>query len=257
MTGADGGHLPLYRQVRRVLAERIATGEYRAGDKLPSEPVLAAQLDVHRLTLRRALEELAREGLLHARQGAGTFVTQRLTPIAVTIPLSRAEFSTSLRSQLEAEGRHYRDVLVATELTEDDAVREELRYRSGRLRRIDSRLEVNGERWVRSTAWGPDARLEGVAERWRETDGVYGLLLDRAAGPLHYVWRSFSAEAASAEDAEHLGIRVGAPVLIREGLTADEDGTPVLRVRRCARGDRVRYVLHYDGGTAGEPAPAG
>jgi GntR family transcriptional regulator, phosphonate transport system regulatory protein len=249
MTGAHGGRLPLYRQVRQLLAERIATGEYRAGDRLPSEPVLAAELNVHRLTVRRALDELAREGLLHARQGAGTFVTQRPTPIAVTIPLSREEFFTGLRAQLETQGRHYRDVLLSTELTENDAVRGELRYPRGRLRRIDSRLEVNGERWVRSTAWGPDARLEDVAARWRETDGVYGLLLDRAAGPLHYVWRSFTAEAASAEDAEELDTRIGAPLLVREGLTADKHGTPVLRVRRCARGDRVRYVLQYDHGT--------
>jgi DNA-binding GntR family transcriptional regulator len=38
MTGASGGHLPLYRQVHQLLAEGIATGEYRAGDRLPSEP---------------------------------------------------------------------------------------------------------------------------------------------------------------------------------------------------------------------------
>ncbi|WP_448624453.1 GntR family transcriptional regulator [Geodermatophilus sp. URMC 64] len=257
MTGSEGGHLPLYRRVRQVLAERIATGEYRAGDKLPSEPVLAAELGVHRLTVRRALEELAREGLLHARQGAGTFVTQQPSPIAVTIPLSREEFFTSLRSQLEAEGQRYRDVLISTEHTENDAVRGELRYPRGRLRRVDSRLEVNGEPWVCSTAWGPDAQLEDVAARWRETDGVYGLLLDRADGPLRYVWRSFGAEAASAEDADQLGIRVGAPVLVREGLTADALGTPVLRIRRRARGDRVRYVLEYSTHPLRGSGPAG
>lgn len=253
MTGAQGGQLPLYRKVRQVIAGRIASGEYRAGDRLPSEPTLAAELDVHRLTVRRALDELAREGLLHARQGAGTFISARPATIAVTIPLSREEFSTSLRTQLEAEGRHYRDVLVSTELTEDDAVRADLRFPRGRLRRVDSRLEVNGETWVSSTAWGPDERLADLAARWRESDGLYGLLLDRSAGPLHHVWRSFGAEAAGAGDAERLGVRIGAPVLVREGLTADEDGTPVLRVRRCARGDRVRYVLEYGGGTASSP----
>ncbi|WP_409329696.1 GntR family transcriptional regulator [Trujillonella humicola] len=255
MTGDRGGQPPLYRQVRQVLAGRIAAGEYRAGDRLPSEPVLAAELDVHRLTVRRALDELAREGLLHARQGAGTFVTPRPAPIAVTIPLSREEFSTSLRAQLEAEGRHYRDVLVSTEIADDDAVRADLRHPRGPLRRVDSRLEVNGETWVSSTAWGPDDRLADLATQWRETDGVYGLLLDRSAGPLHHVWRSFGAEAAGAQDAERLGVRIGAPVLVREGLTADADGTPVLRVRRCARGDRVRYVLSYDGEAA--PGSAG
>ena len=59
------------------------------------------------------------------------------------------------------------------------------------------------------------------------------------------IWRAISAEAATTEDAEILGIRVGAPVLVRDGLTAGADGDPVLRVCRRARMDRVSYVLRY------------
>ncbi|GAB2477896.1 GntR family transcriptional regulator [Jatrophihabitans fulvus] len=245
MTAAGSAEAPLYRQVRDTLHRRLVDGEYTPGQKLPSETRLAEELDVHRLTVRRAVEELAREGLLQARQGSGTFVTHRQAPIAVTIPLSRDEFASGIERQMLELGRSYRDVLMSSELTEDAAVRRDLRYPRGRLRRVDSALEVDGETWVCSTAWGPERALSGVAARWRETDGVYGLLLDRVEGGLRYVWRSFAAEAASPEDAELLGVRPGTPVLVREGLTADVAGKPVLRVRRRARADRVRYLVEY------------
>jgi len=245
MAAPHSGDTPLYLRVQQVLSERIASGEYAPGDKLPSETVLASELGAHRLTIRRALEELARQGIVHARQGAGTFVSRPPVHIAVTIPLSKEEFFTSLRKELAAQGVRFRDVLLSTEVADDPAIRRELAYPRGRLRRVDSALQVNGELWVCSTAWGPDSRLKDVAGRWRETDGLYGVLLERAAGPLHYVWRSFSAEAAGVEDAERLGIKPGSPVLVREGLTADENGKPVLRVRRRARADRIRYVLDY------------
>jgi DNA-binding GntR family transcriptional regulator len=47
-------------------------------------------------------------------------------------------------------------------------------------------------------------------------------------------------------DAEILNVRAGTPLLVREGLTADQDGNPVLRVTRRARMDRVSYVIRYD-----------
>jgi GntR family transcriptional regulator, phosphonate transport system regulatory protein len=245
MAAPRRGEVPLYQRVRTVLLDRIGSGEYAPGDRLPSEGVLAEDLGVHRLTVRRALDELSREGLLRARQGSGTFVSPRPEPIAITIPLTPEEFSSSLRAMLRSQGQHYRDVLLATDLDDDDAVRRELELPHGRLRRVESALEVDGEMWVCSTAWAPDEQLADVEARWRESDGLYGLLLDRRGRPLRYVWRSFAAEAATAGDAAVLGIRPGAPVLVREGLTADEDGRPVLRVRRRARADRVRYLLDY------------
>ncbi|MGY1616130.1 GntR family transcriptional regulator [Geodermatophilus sp. SYSU D00691] len=242
------GEAPLYQRVRTVLLDRIGSGEYAPGDRLPSEGVLAEDLGVHRLTVRRALDELSREGLLRARQGSGTFVSPRPEPMAIGIPLTPDEFAGSLQAALRGQGQSYRDVLLHTAVDDDPAVRRDLQVPRARLRRVDSALEVDGERWVVSTSWAPDARLRDVAARWRETDGLYGLLLQPAGRPLRYVWRTFSAEAASVEDAARLGIRPGAPVLVREGLTAEDDGRPVLRVRRRARADRVRYRIDYQAG---------
>ena len=58
------------------LAEMITDGRYRPGDKLPSEPELAAELHVSRTTLREALRILSTRGLVEVRRGIGTFVTE-------------------------------------------------------------------------------------------------------------------------------------------------------------------------------------
>jgi DNA-binding GntR family transcriptional regulator len=239
--------VPLYQQVRTTVLERIETGVLRPGDRLPAEQALAHELGTHRLTVRRALEELAREGVLHARQGVGTFVTARPTPLSVTLPLTREQFASSLRDELEAGGRAYREVLLSTTTAAaDDAdVRADLQVATAAIRRVDTALEVDGERWVVSTAWLPDLAVSDVAGRWRESTGLYGLLLDERADELRYLWRSFSAVPASPADAQVLGVRTGAPLLLREGLTADGAGRPLVRVRRRARPDRVRYVLEY------------
>ncbi len=68
------GRPPLYQQLRSVLRDRIERGVYRAGDVFPSESELISEHSLSRITVRRAISELQREGLVVTRQGAGTFV---------------------------------------------------------------------------------------------------------------------------------------------------------------------------------------
>src|SRR5215217_5662481 len=63
--------------VQDELRARIDRGEFPAGARLPSEPELAAELQVSRATLREALRAMESEGLLRRRQGSGTFVAER------------------------------------------------------------------------------------------------------------------------------------------------------------------------------------
>lgn len=64
----------LWAQVARDLRADIGSGYLRRGAKLPSEPELAAQYQVSRDTVRRALQELAAEGLVAVLRGRGTFI---------------------------------------------------------------------------------------------------------------------------------------------------------------------------------------
>src|SRR6478672_7519758 len=70
------GFRPLYRQVRDVLVKRIADGVWQAGQMLPSEPDIAADLGVSPGTVRKALDEMTAENLVVRRQGRGTYVAR-------------------------------------------------------------------------------------------------------------------------------------------------------------------------------------
>jgi GntR family histidine utilization transcriptional repressor len=70
------GAVPLYRRVKEHLAQRIGNGEYRPGERVPSEHELVDRLGVSRMTVNRAIRELAAEGWLTRVQGVGTFVSE-------------------------------------------------------------------------------------------------------------------------------------------------------------------------------------
>lgn len=72
--------LPRYVQVKQWVERQIACGRWRPGDVLPPERDLAAQLQVSPLTVSRALQSLAREGVLTRKRRVGTVVVQELPP---------------------------------------------------------------------------------------------------------------------------------------------------------------------------------
>jgi len=68
--------IPAYYQIALDLRQRITGGEWRAGHQLPSEPELSKQYAVSRMTMRQAVAELVKEGVLVRRRGHGTFVSR-------------------------------------------------------------------------------------------------------------------------------------------------------------------------------------
>lgn len=67
--------IPAYYQITMALRQRIVQGEWRAGDKLPPEIQLSEDYNVSRMTLRQAMAELTKDGLLKRKRGSGTFVS--------------------------------------------------------------------------------------------------------------------------------------------------------------------------------------
>ena len=70
----DEGPLPLYYQIKKAIKSSILAGELKQHECLPSEPELCKEYSVSRGTLRQALSELIREGLIYRIRGKGTFV---------------------------------------------------------------------------------------------------------------------------------------------------------------------------------------
>jgi GntR family transcriptional regulator len=97
-----GAGVPLHRQLFLVLHDEIARGAIAAGDALPTEQALCDQFGVSRITVRRALADLAEQGYIERRQGVGSFVRQQ-APSDAAPPggsymdtLRQAQFQTSV-----------------------------------------------------------------------------------------------------------------------------------------------------------------
>jgi len=67
--------IPIYLQVKDFILEKVKSGEYQPGFKIPTERELSTLLEISRNTVSAAYKELLLEGVLEARQGRGTFVT--------------------------------------------------------------------------------------------------------------------------------------------------------------------------------------
>ena len=76
-----GSELPIYRQIMRQVTDALSGGRLRPGDKLTSQRELAVQLVVSPLTVKKAYDELEREGLITTERGRGTFVSAAATAI--------------------------------------------------------------------------------------------------------------------------------------------------------------------------------
>ena len=94
---------PLAEQAAELLLDRIRTGEWPLGHRLPGETTLAVQLGIGRSTLREAIRVLAGKGVLASRQGAGVFVTALDTREDWDIVLRRAAIVSVLEARIAIE----------------------------------------------------------------------------------------------------------------------------------------------------------
>ncbi|MER7115930.1 FadR/GntR family transcriptional regulator [Saccharomonospora azurea] len=108
----------LVDQVIEQLRDAVRQGEWAIGDRIPTEPELAASLDVGRNTVREAVRALAHSGLLDVRQGQGTYVraTSEVSGALRRLCGSRLREALHVRRLLEVEAAR----LAATERTDDD-----------------------------------------------------------------------------------------------------------------------------------------
>jgi GntR family transcriptional regulator len=72
----DQGPTPLYYQLKNILKSRILSNELKGNQRLPTETELCIEYNVSRVTVRQALSELMKEGLIYRDRGRGTFVTE-------------------------------------------------------------------------------------------------------------------------------------------------------------------------------------
>jgi DNA-binding GntR family transcriptional regulator len=224
----------LYSEVTLDLRQRIDRGEFTAGQRLPTEMEFACQYGVNRLTVRRALSDLARCGVIRTEHGVGSFVREPV--VRHRIDDGQASLSESMRTR----GR-----TVTHEVISADTAPEEDQFPRwpGTVMRFRYRRLLDGTPWSLSEAVLPGAVAPAD---WDGGASLTALLQDRGA-PVVRAERAFSAAAADSEDAQWLDIEPGAPILVVAGINTDLAGHEIMRVRHHTRADRAEYVVRLPG----------
>ncbi len=107
-----GGELPIYRQIMHQITDGIAGGRLAPGEQLPSHRDLAEQLVIAPLTVKKAYDELEREGLIVTQRGRGTFVGESLPTLDLAQRQGRLrDLAQRLLSQAALCGVPFKDVL--------------------------------------------------------------------------------------------------------------------------------------------------
>lgn len=228
--------VPLYRQLAEQLEQEVLQ-RYSPGDKIESESALAARFDVHRLTVRQALAELAKQGLVYTLQGKGTYVA--VPAVRYSISANRkASFTRTM-----AELGHLVEVQpIRSELDEDPAA-QQIFNTTQPLRRTDIQRLVDGRPWSRTSTWFPPDRFDGLAQHWTGASSLYDVLAEHYGVHMQRADRTFAAMAADSSDAEWLMVPVASPILKVRGLNIDQEGQPVAVVEHRYPGDRVQWSI--------------
>jgi GntR family transcriptional regulator len=209
------GGEPVWAQIESRLAERIAGGGLTPGERLPPERALAATLGVSRMTVRQALDALARRGLVERGVGRGTFVR-------ATRPELRLDGPLGLTARLAAQGLSAEaDVLLARVEGAELHVRR-LRSTGGRPLTLED-------------SWLPAARFPGLLKR-DLSGSLYALMRDAYGAEPVRASERLTAVAAGEAEAALLGVRPGAPLMLVEREAVAADGAPVERARDLHRG---------------------
>lgn len=230
--------LPKYHQVYLVLRERLADGAF--ADGLPSEPRLAGEFGVARVTVRRALETLAAEGLIERTPGRGTVPVRGAAAGAgpESAPLE------GLLENIVTMGRATSVRVVELETgPATDAVARALELEPGTPVQKAVRVRATRDGPVSHiTTWVP-ARLTARFGRRELARRPILELLEEAGVRIGRATQTISARLADTTVATELDLSVGSALLAVNRLVRDADGRPVQWLHGLYRPDRYRYEM--------------
>lgn len=232
---------PLYAQIADHLRSAILDGSLKPHQKLPSESALIERFSVSRITVRQALNDLQKEGLVFKVHGKGSYVSKaRAFQDLITLQ----GFGEAMREL--GHDTHSR-LLGAKTVSADKRVAAALRLEEGmpaieirRLRYLDREpLSVD-------ISYFPPEIGQVLVESDLVTRDVFALLENDMGHPLGHADLVIEATVADEGLSKLLGIDVGTAVMRMERLTFTESGRPIDFEYLYYRGDAFQYRMRIE-----------
>jgi GntR family phosphonate transport system transcriptional regulator len=229
---------PVWKSIAIALTDDIAQGRYATGDKLPAEAQLSAKFGVNRHTVRRALADMAGQGLVHARRGAGVFVAAKPADYPIG---KRVRFHQNVaRGGLTPA----KQVLSLETRAAGAREAEALRLEPGGPVHVYNGLSLaDGQPMALFESVFPAELVPEILPALEEETSVTAAL--KCCGIQDYTRAEtrITAKLANATQALHLRVSEGAPLLRTTSLNLTADGTPIEFGRTWFAGDRVTLTV--------------
>jgi GntR family transcriptional regulator len=232
------GPIPLHHQVYLDLRSALDAGEWRPGDRLPTERDMASRYGCSLITIRRALSELVRDGRLERTRGRGTFVL----PPKIDVDFAG---SLSFTEEMQRRGFDPQTRLVgARPEAAGESVAAALGLETGSPTLYLERLRLaDGEPLLLEQVHLPAERFPGLLASDLEGGSLYELLTERYGMRVARAREALEPVRLRAREARLLGRRPGSLALLVEGIASTADGISVEFGRTYVRGDRSRYFV--------------
>jgi GntR family transcriptional regulator len=233
---------PLYLQLKRWIEDVVQEGVIKPGDALPSERDLAHKVDVSRVTVRKAVQQLVRDGVLVQRHGSGTFVAPHTHRVEQSLS-HLTSFAEDMARRGMAVSSAWLDRGLFAPSPEETAA---LGLSPGEQVARISRLRISGdtpiaiERASLSAATLPDPERVG--------NSLY-VHLERSGNRPVRATQRIRAASLGAEDAKLLAVPVGAAALHIERTSYLASGRVIEFTRSIYRGDTYDFVAELRLGT--------
>jgi len=233
-TGRDGQ--PAYKRIQNVIRQRIETGQLKPGDVVDSERELAMLHKVSLMTARHALVDLAREGIVERRRGAGTFVAP---------PKIHFNKLMSYTEQMSSRGLMAQSKLVSSGVLDDEpdiAARLSLSATT-HLTMIERVRKAGDEPLALESCYLSAQEFPGLVAASLERGSLFSTLENRYGVELAYADEEIDATAADPKTAELLAVPRGSPLLRMRQLIYTNKGKAVIYVLGLYRSGRHTLLI--------------
>ncbi|HLW81468.1 MAG TPA: GntR family transcriptional regulator [Candidatus Acidoferrales bacterium] len=225
-----------YRRIQDAIRKRIESGKLRAGDMVQSERELARIHKVSLMTARHALADLAREGIVERKHGAGTFVAP---------PKIHFNKLMSYTEQMSSRGLSARSKIVRLSSSENDpeiAARLSLPSTS-QLTVVQRVRRADDEPFALETCYLSADQFPGIANPSLERGSIFAALEREYGVNLAYADEEIDATDADQRTAELLSIPRGTALLRMRQLIYSSKGIPTIYVVGLYRSGRHTLLI--------------
>ncbi|MEO6061066.1 MAG: GntR family transcriptional regulator [Thermoflexales bacterium] len=234
---------PLYEQLEDLLRHRIATGQLKPGDRFPSEYELVDAFQISRMTVRRALDRLALDGLIVRRPGKGAFVSRGKLDVNPTTAFSFSIAMQALGHRVGTRVIEQRIMVSPLDVARDLGLAEGAPViLINRVRYVDDQAAVIAKSYL------PTQVYEGILNKDLRTTPLSQLMEQVSGLSIARTEDSFESALIRYDEAGLLSVRENSPVLLVRGVAYTASGLAVRSTKSVYRGDLFRFQVKPESG---------